>query len=109
MSKKWWGGGKEPVTGDAISYSLAPNVPNPFTGTTEISFYAPKSGNVKLDVFNVRGELVKTLVSGTVETGRHTITWNGVDEAGRSLPSGTYTYRLTAGTTVLTRAMILTK
>jgi hypothetical protein len=99
----------EPTTGIANAYSLAPNVPNPFANSTEISFYAPRTGDVKIDLFDIHGSLVKTLTNGTVASGNHTIVWDGTDEKGKAVASGTYTYRLSAGSTVLTRTMILMK
>jgi hypothetical protein len=94
-----------PTTG-AASYMLLSNLPNPFSETTEIGFYAPKTGNVKVEVFNIQGDLVKTLLDGSVDAGRNTVVWNGTDELGNAVSSGTYTYRLSAGTTILTRTMV---
>ncbi len=98
-----------PGIAETGSYSLSPNVPNPFATSTQIAFYAPKKGAVKLEIFDIHGNLVKTLVDGSVEAGFRQLEWNGVDNGGRNVPSGTYTYRLTAGETVLTRTMILMK
>lgn len=103
---------EEPTTGGSMNltkYMLAPNAPNPFAATTQIGFYAPKSGSVTLDVYNVNGELVKTLINGTVDAGNNTVEWNGTDNNGKTVASGAYTYRLTAGATVLSRTMILTR
>ena len=94
-----------PTTG-AASYMLLSNLPNPFSETTEIGFYAPKTGNVKLEIFDIQGNLVKTIINGAVDAGSHKAVWNGTDENGDDVSSGTYTYRLTAGTTVLTRTMV---
>jgi hypothetical protein len=98
----------EPVTG-AAGYTLSANAPNPFSNTTEITFFSPKRGDVKLEVFNMNGELISTLVNGNVEAGRRSVIWNGTDEKGNAVASGTYTYRLTAGSTTLTRTMVLVK
>jgi predicted outer membrane repeat protein len=99
----------EPTTGIANAYMLSPNVPNPFASSTEISYYAPKSGDVRIDIYDIHGALVRTLLNGQVEAGSHTIDWNGTDAKGSNVASGTYTYRLTAGSTVLTRTMVLMK
>lgn len=101
----------EPTPGiaDHSSYSLSPNVPNPFSQITHIGFNAPKKGAVKLEIFDIHGSLVKTLLQGDIEAGYHELDWNGTDESGRNVPSGTYTYRLSAGETVLSRTMILMK
>ncbi len=96
------------VTGVA-GYSLSANVPNPFSNETQIAYTAPNAGKVMLEVFDVRGERVATLVDEVVAAGRHVAVWNGKDESGQRVPSGTYTYRLTAGQKVLTRTMVLTR
>ncbi|MEO5929965.1 MAG: FlgD immunoglobulin-like domain containing protein [Candidatus Kapaibacterium sp.] len=93
----------------AGGYTLSTNVPNPFSRLTEISYYAPTRGDMRLDVYTINGDLVKTLVTGNVDAGQHTVVWNGTDEQGRSVASGTYTYRLTAGSTMLSNKMVLTK
>lgn len=98
----------EPVTG-AAGYTLSANAPNPFSNTTEITYFTPKRGDMKLEVFNINGDLVRTLVSGNTEAGRHSVIWNGTDEKGTAVASGTYTYRLTAGPNVITRTMVLVK
>lgn len=101
----------EPTPGmaDHSSYTLSPNVPNPFSQTTHIGFNAPKRGAVKLEIFDIHGSLVATLLDGDVEAGYRELEWNGTDASGKAVASGTYTYRLTAGETVLTRTMVLMK
>ena len=90
-------------------FLLAANVPNPVTTTTEISFTTPRRADVRLAIFDVNGKLVRTLVAESLPAGEHRTEWNGRDENGRRLPSGSYTYRLSSGSTVLTRTMILTR
>jgi hypothetical protein len=99
----------EEITPGVSGYMLSSNVPNPFSGNTEIGFYAPKTGDVKLEVFSMQGNLVKTLIDGSAQSGPNKVVWNGTDNQGRPVPSGTYTYRLTAGSTVLTKTMVLMK
>jgi hypothetical protein len=98
-----------PGVAEGRGYTLSPNVPNPFATSTRIAFFAPKKGAVKLEIFDIHGNLVKTLVDSDVEAGQKDFEWNGIDNNGRNVPSGTYTYRLTAGETVLSRTMILMK
>jgi len=93
----------------AGSYTLSSNIPNPFAKSTEISFYAPVRGDMKLEVFDAKGDLVNTLASGLMEAGSHTAVWNGADTRGKAVPSGSYIYRLTAGSTVLSKAMVLVR
>ena len=96
------------VAGKA-GFQLAANVPNPVTNTTEIAFTTPTRSDVRLEVFDVNGKLVKTLLSRSVPAGRQSVPWDGTDNRGRKAASGTYTYRLTSGTTVISRTMILTR
>ncbi|MGH7451285.1 MAG: SBBP repeat-containing protein, partial [bacterium] len=86
------------------SYNLEQNFPNPFNPLTTIRFATPTAGKVKLTVFNVRGELVRTLVDGEVAAGYHNITFDASD-----LASGVYFYRLEARAFTATQKMIVTK
>jgi len=69
---------------------LGANYPNPFNPTTTIGFGLNESGNVKISVFNSRGQLVRTLVNGTMQAGMHNVVWNGMDDSNRPLGSGIY-------------------
>ena len=70
--------------------ALHPNVPNPFNPTTKIAFDLAHAGPVKLQIFDVAGHVVKTLVDGTTPAGRHEAAWAGLDQAGRRVSSGVY-------------------
>jgi hypothetical protein len=86
---------------------LYQNQPNPFESSTTITFEMPSAGgNVRLDVFDVSGRLVSTLVDGMQAGGVHSVEWNGRDANGRELASGVYFYRLTAGQRELDRKMM---
>jgi hypothetical protein len=89
--------------------SLSQNYPNPFNPTTEIEFAMPESRLVKLTVFNVLGQEVRSLVSGMQEAGYHKITWDGRSNAGIEVPSGAYFYRLETGDYSRSMKMILLK
>ncbi|HLQ67719.1 MAG TPA: FlgD immunoglobulin-like domain containing protein [Candidatus Limnocylindrales bacterium] len=69
---------------------LEQNAPNPFNPVTKIRFATSKAGNVSLRVYNVRGEMVKTIASGHFEQGMHEATWNGRNQAGQTVSSGVY-------------------
>ncbi|MBP7310089.1 MAG: T9SS type A sorting domain-containing protein, partial [Candidatus Cloacimonetes bacterium] len=74
--------------------TLYQNYPNPFNPNTTISFYLPKAMPCKVEIFNIRGQKVKTLLSGTMLSGKHSLVWNGKDESGREASSGVYFSRL---------------
>ena len=89
--------------------SLAQNYPNPFNPTTTIAFTLDRSGPAKLQVYDVRGNLVRTLVNETRAAGPYMIDWDGKDNAGRSAAAGIYMYRLVSGDQVLQKKMTLIK
>ncbi|MDX2474881.1 MAG: choice-of-anchor D domain-containing protein, partial [Candidatus Krumholzibacteria bacterium] len=89
--------------------ALDQNVPNPFNPMTDIKFSLPKATRVELRVYDVRGALVRNLISGEMAAGRHTQVWMGRDDQGQDVPSGVYFYRLQLDEEVLTRRMTLLK
>jgi len=91
------------------SYGLNQNFPNPFNPSTEISFDLPKASQVELSIFNVLGQEVRSLVNRTMEAGKHTITWDGLNGSGTQVSSGVYFYRLSAGSFSDTKKMMLLK
>ncbi len=94
----------KPIVSVSSSYGLSQNYPNPFNPTTEIRYALPEDAQVRLVVYNVAGQEIKTLVNGGQEAGYHECVWNAKDVA-----SGVYFYRLQAGDFVQTREMILLK
>jgi hypothetical protein len=88
---------------------LHSNYPNPFNPSTTISFELPRHDHVTLDVFNVLGQRVKTLLDVTLPAGSHQIEWDGRDSRGYPVASGLYLYRLKAGSTFQSRKMLLLK
>jgi mono/diheme cytochrome c family protein len=91
------------------AYALSQNYPNPFNPSTRIAFDLPASQSVKLEIFDILGNLVKTLVDGQVSAGSHQVVWNGVDRNGASVATGMYIYRLSAGSFTAVRKMVLMK
>ena len=75
-------------------YALYQNFPNPFNPQTKIRFDLPKEDNVTIELFNILGEKVTTIVDKRLPAGRFSVTWDGTDDSGKPLPSGTYLYRL---------------
>ena len=96
--------GVENLGGIPKSYELSQNYPNPFNPTTNIEFTVASSGLVRLEVANVLGQQIASLVDQSMPAGRYIVQFNATN-----LPSGLYFYRLTAGTTVITRKMMLMK
>jgi hypothetical protein len=91
------------------AFALAQNVPNPFNPSTAITFGIPAAGMVKLSIYNVLGQEVRTLVHGTLGVGSRTVVWNGTDSLGRAVTSGVYFYRLEAGGLTATRKLMLVR
>jgi hypothetical protein len=88
---------------------LGQNIPNPFNSSTSIAFILPKTILVRLEVINLLGQRVATLVDEELIAGQHTVLWDGRDNAGRNLASGIYFYRLKTGSYSQTKKMILLK
>jgi hypothetical protein len=88
---------------------LHPNQPNPFNPQTTIQFALRNAGPASLEVFDVTGRRVTTLLRGSLDAGPHRIAWNGTDASGRSVASGVYLYRLKSGDFEQTRRMLLLK
>lgn len=99
----------EDHTSPAVVNLLNQNYPNPFNPETNISFDMPVNGNAKVDVFNVKGQLVKTLYNGHAPYGKTTVVWSGDDNQGNNVSSGVYFYRLTTEHGTQTRKMMLMK
>jgi hypothetical protein len=86
---------------------LFQNYPNPFNPVTQIRYALNETCHVRLTVYNVSGRKVAVLVDGVQESGQRTATWNGQDQAGKSVASGVYFYQLIAGRFTGTRKMVL--
>ncbi len=90
--------------------ALGQNFPNPFNPTTTIAFTVPTgAAHVNLVIHNVNGQVVRTLVDGSVAPGPHSVVWDGKDDAGKSLASGIYFSRIEAGGDKALRKMALLK
>jgi hypothetical protein len=89
--------------------ALNGNYPNPFNPTTDVKFSLNQPTRVRIDVYNIKGEMVKTLVNEELDAAYHTVTWNGDDANGRLVGSGVYFYKMRAGKYTSTKKMILMK
>jgi len=90
-------------------FALYDNFPNPFNPTTQITIDLPEDAYTELTVWNIMGQQVATVYSGSLNAGRHNVTFNGRDMNGSMLSSGMYIYRVTAGKYNATKKMTLMK
>jgi len=88
-------------------FALFQNAPNPFNPVTRISYSIPTTSHVVLDIFDVSGRLVRTLVDANVTADRYEVVWDGRNDAGAAAASGVYLYRLTSDGQELERKMVL--
>ena len=121
-----WGGGRglweivlpqaatETAVADAegvvpAEFALAQNFPNPFNASTTIAFQLGLPSQVELAVYNISGQRVRTLISGSLPAGHHRLQWDGRNDRGEPAASGAYLYQLSAGDFVATRQLMLLK
>ncbi len=84
----------EPVPGAVTVSRLVAATPNPFNPSTEVAYEVARAGRCELTVHDVRGRQIRTLLDGELTAGRHVADWNGLDDAGKRVPSGIYMVRL---------------
>jgi len=89
------------------SFALYQNYPNPFNHATQIHFSLKKPGNVKLTIFNIQGQKVKTLINGFRQAGTYKMIWEGTNQSGQFVASGLYFYQLTIPEAKITKKMLL--
>jgi hypothetical protein len=91
------------------SFALGQNYPNPFNPSTNINYWLPQKAHVEIDIFNILGRKVTTLVNEDRPVGAHTAEWNGTDGSGGRVSTGIYFYRIKAGDFVESKKMLLLK
>ena len=89
--------------------ALYPNYPNPFNPKTTIAFSLAKSAKVSVSIYNTKGQLVKTLVSGGKAAGLYKVEWDGKNNAGNKVSSGIYFTRIDTPTFTSTRKIMMLK
>ena len=94
---------------EIVHFNLSQNYPNPFNPNTSISYALPSGSNVSLNVYDIRGRLVRTLVDERKPAGSYNLMWDGTDELGRKVSSGVYFYRMQSGDFTQTRKMVIVK
>jgi aminopeptidase N len=92
-----------------IVYQLNQNYPNPFNSHTTISLMVPREGQVRLDVFDIGGRLVKTLVDNRIQAGEYTYNWDGTNQSGLPVAGGVYLYKMTSDGYQMTRKLTYLK
>jgi hypothetical protein len=85
------------------------NYPNPFNPETQLQFSLAEPGVVKIDVYNLQGQLIKTLTNAYYPSGRYTVVWDGSDSDNKQVGSGIYFYRMKTKDYIETRRMSLIK
>ncbi|MCX6136916.1 MAG: T9SS type A sorting domain-containing protein [Ignavibacteriales bacterium] len=99
------------ITGDVApaTFELTQNYPNPFNPSTQIGFALPKASNVRVNIYDITGKLVRSLVDESMAAGKYTATWDGMNHAGQQVTSGVYIYRIEAGSFSATKKMLMLK
>ena len=91
------------------TFAASPNYPNPFNAATTIRFDLPEPQRAEVAVYSIDGRRVRTLLSQQLPAGRHSVQWEGTDDRGGVVASGTYFYRIEAGPYRATQKMVLAK
>ena len=91
------------------TFYLGPNFPNPFNPITTIPYYLPVVSKIRVLIYNINGQLIRTLIDQNQPSGWHKLQWDGTDQSNVAMSSGIYFYRLFTGENILTGKMILLK
>ena len=102
-----WKGDKEPINfniGEIVgigseellpkTYEMSNNLPNPFNPVTTIRYQLPEPGDVRINIYNILGQKVRSLVERAHQAGFHEVTWNSKDDVGKSVSSGVYLFKI---------------
>lgn len=93
----------------AFEFSLNQNYPNPFNPTTQIAYSIPKTESISLNVFDIQGRKVRTLVNSKVTAGKYSVIWDAKNDMGKMMPAGLYFYKLQTSQNIQIRKMVLVK
>lgn len=94
---------------DKIDFSISQNYPNPFNPSTTINYSVPGAANVNIKVYDINGQVVRNLLSEFKNSGNYSLSWDGKNDVGSTVSSGTYFYQVQIGNLVQTKKMILLK
>jgi hypothetical protein len=113
LNASWWLlSGSAPSDVNDVPFNPGLNLqcsPNPFNPRTQISFTMPASGHASVQVLNLRGQLVRTLLDNSVDVGDYTLQWSGLDDNGQTVPSGVYLVRATGAGNINISKVVLAK
>ncbi len=98
-----------PSTTLASSYELMQNYPNPFNPETVIEYRVPHRGKVQLNIYNMLGQKIRTLVDDVLPAGTYQVVWDGLDDYGNRVATGVYLYQLKGQNALITKKMMLIK
>lgn len=101
--------GANDATYTPLKTELFRNYPNPFNPETSIRYSIASPSQVRMDIYNIKGQLIRTLINESKSAGEHRAIWNGKDDKGNSVSSGVYFYKLSSGRFSSTKKMILMK
>ena len=96
-------------TAPAENKLTAGSYPNPFNPATQIAYTLNVSGNVRIKIYNITGQLIRTFDQGYQSAGNYVVSWDGRSESGDITASGVYLYRIEAGSYNITNRMVLLK
>ena len=88
---------------------LSQNYPNPFNPSTRIEYTLASEGYITLNIYDITGRLISTLIDDYVDSGYHSVMWNGMDDNGKIVAAGIYFYSLQSETSNMTRKMVYMK
>ena len=90
-------------------FFVSQNYPNPFNPTTLVDIHLPEKENLNVSIFNVTGRLVNILLNKNVEAGSYTVSWNGKDQLGQTVPTGIYFMKVVSGDQIVTKKLAYLK
>ena len=92
-----------------IPIEFLKNYPNPFNPRTTISFAIAEPGKAKVEIFNIKGQKVKTLLNKHLKGGKHSVIWNGTDNSNKKVSSGVYFYQVSVNNEQKVKKMLMLK
>ena len=92
-----------------IPIEFLKNYPNPFNPRTTISFAIAEPGKAKVEIFNIKGQKVKTLLNKHLKGGKHSVIWNGTDNSNKKVSSGVYFYQVSVNNEKKVKKMLMLK